>query len=124
MVLCLALLQSDSSQAIAELRNGDIRCVMVTGDNAQCGHYVAEKCGMISPQAQMLLGELDESNQVVWSGMAVEDQENKTRMSTAQLYGKNTLNKLQVWDRSACMVCRELPPPVFPALRSSQGDLL
>lgn len=36
-----------------------VRPVMVTGDNAQCGHYIAKQCMMIAPDVRVLLGDID-----------------------------------------------------------------
>ena len=36
-----------------------IRPVMVTGDNAQCGHYIAKQCMLIAPDVRVLLGDVD-----------------------------------------------------------------
>lgn len=36
-----------------------VRPVMVTGDNAQCGHYIAKQCRMIASDVRVLLGDVD-----------------------------------------------------------------
>lgn len=36
-----------------------VRPVMVTGDNAQCGHYISKQCMMIAPDVRVLLGDID-----------------------------------------------------------------
>ena len=36
-----------------------VRPVMVTGDNAQCGHYIAKQCMMVAPDVRVLLGDID-----------------------------------------------------------------
>ena len=40
-------LKPDSADAMRALKAGDIRNVMLTGDNAQCGCYIARKIGGI-----------------------------------------------------------------------------
>lgn len=39
--------------AAQELHRGDVRSVMITGDNAMCGLYIARQAGMISPKAKV-----------------------------------------------------------------------
>ena len=46
------------NQAILDLREGDVRPVMITGDNAHCGHYIAKNCGMLDPDSTVLLSEV------------------------------------------------------------------
>lgn len=48
-------LKEDTPAAIAELRDGAIRPVMITGDNAQTGYFIARKCGMVDKGLQVLL---------------------------------------------------------------------
>lgn len=31
---------------------------MVTGDNAQCGYYIAKECGMVAPYVSVMLGDV------------------------------------------------------------------
>ncbi|KAJ2310112.1 hypothetical protein IWW54_003368 [Coemansia sp. RSA 2705] len=50
-------LKEDTAQAIAELRRGDTRTVMVTGDTAMTAVYVARECGMVPENSRVLLGE-------------------------------------------------------------------
>jgi cation-transporting ATPase 13A3/4/5 len=69
---------------------------MITGDNAQCGHYIARKCGMARSDATMLLGELDGEGRIMWSGMTLEDQERFKPILTSDLYKSDKLSKLEV----------------------------
>ena len=39
--------------------------MMVTGDNAQCGHFIAKECGMVATHAQVLLGDCDDQNRFI-----------------------------------------------------------
>lgn len=41
-------LKVETSEAIHLIREGDVRPVMVTGDNAFCGYYIAKKCGIVA----------------------------------------------------------------------------
>ena len=40
--------------------------MMVTGDNAQCGHFIAKECGMVAAHAQVLLGDCDDQNRFIF----------------------------------------------------------
>merc|ERR1719204_802642 len=40
-------LKPDTKQAITYLKEGNTRVAMITGDNAQCGYYIAKATGMI-----------------------------------------------------------------------------
>ncbi|GMF09721.1 unnamed protein product [Phytophthora lilii] len=41
-------LKEDTADAIAQLKAGDVRVVMITGDNAMCGCYIVRNSGMVS----------------------------------------------------------------------------
>ncbi|KAI8584672.1 hypothetical protein K450DRAFT_217430, partial [Umbelopsis ramanniana AG] len=61
-------LKEDTAEAIAELKRGATRTVMITGDTALTGVYVARQCGMADPNAKVLLADLDkETNRLVWT---------------------------------------------------------
>ncbi|RCH94500.1 hypothetical protein CU098_004274, partial [Rhizopus stolonifer] len=64
-VLFRNMLKHDTTQAIAELKGGDTRVVMITGDTALTGIFIARQCGMIEPHQRVLLGDLV-SGSVVW----------------------------------------------------------
>ncbi|KAJ2145020.1 hypothetical protein IW142_002835 [Coemansia sp. RSA 564] len=51
------MLKSDTAQAIAELKHGSTRTVMITGDTALTGIVIARQCGMIPENTRVLLGE-------------------------------------------------------------------
>ncbi|CEG71670.1 hypothetical protein RMATCC62417_07368 [Rhizopus microsporus] len=62
------LLKEDTTENIAELKRGATRTVMITGDTALTGVYIARQCGMVQQGARVLLGDLDKSkNRIVWS---------------------------------------------------------
>ena len=44
-------LKPDSAAAVAALRFGAVRPVMITGDTHNTGYYIAEECGMIPAEA-------------------------------------------------------------------------
>ncbi|CEG80570.1 hypothetical protein RMATCC62417_14887 [Rhizopus microsporus] len=62
------LLKEDTTENIAELKRGATRTVMITGDTALTGVYIAQQCGMVQQSARVLLGDLDKGkNRIVWS---------------------------------------------------------
>lgn len=65
-------LKSDSRDAIIALKEGDVRTIMITGDNAQCGNYIARKSGMIDEDATVLLADLEKGT-VLWRPMGDPD---------------------------------------------------
>ena len=64
-ILCRNMLKHDTTQAIEELKGGDTRVVMITGDTALTGIFIARQCGMIEPHQRVLLGDVV-SGTVVW----------------------------------------------------------
>ncbi|KAI8318157.1 hypothetical protein GQ54DRAFT_336437, partial [Martensiomyces pterosporus] len=52
-------LKEDTASAILELKGGDTRTVMITGDTALTGVYIARQCSMISPTTRVLLGDME-----------------------------------------------------------------
>lgn len=64
-------LKEDTTAAIKMIVEGDVRPVMVTGDNAQCGFYIAKACGIVAPGTEIYLSELDKtSNEVYWVSLS------------------------------------------------------
>lgn len=60
--------------------------MMITGDNAQCGFYIARSCAMLSDGVGILLGEMDKaSGQVTWKQMG-QDHENDKPISTESVF--------------------------------------
>ncbi|XP_024527352.1 probable cation-transporting ATPase 13A4 [Selaginella moellendorffii] len=85
LVLFRNELKPDSSAAIQSLKAGKVRPVMVTGDNAQCGHYIAKQSGMFSSDCKILLGDITNDNSVVWSSLSSEVTTGISRMTTEEL---------------------------------------
>jgi cation-transporting ATPase 13A3/4/5 len=72
-VLFRNMLKHDTTAAITELKEGDTRTVMITGDTALTGIYIARQCGMIESQQRVLLGDLV-NDAVVWHDVESGDQ--------------------------------------------------
>ncbi|RLN72762.1 hypothetical protein BBJ28_00006295 [Nothophytophthora sp. Chile5] len=70
-------IKEDSREAMLTLKQGDIRSVMITGDNAMTGCYIARASGMIDAEEQVILGDMvaDEKtgHMLVWKD--VESQQ-------------------------------------------------
>jgi cation-transporting ATPase 13A3/4/5 len=56
-------LKTETPGVIAELHGGDIRTVMVTGDNIYTGIKIATECGMVSLSSRVLVGHVQDSKQ-------------------------------------------------------------
>lgn len=76
--------KDESLGAIEQLREGAVRPVMITGDNAQCGQYISRTCGLVDKNAKILLGETDkETGDIVWSFMG--DLSDSVKYSTSEV---------------------------------------
>ncbi|KAI7883302.1 hypothetical protein K492DRAFT_185103 [Lichtheimia hyalospora FSU 10163] len=54
--------------------SGDTRTIMITGDTALTGVFIARQCGMALPNSRILLGDLDKkTNRVVWADVDEPD---------------------------------------------------
>ena len=53
-------LKPSSAAAIAELQAGGVRTVMLTGDNAQCAHYIARAAGLVAEGGTVLVATLED----------------------------------------------------------------
>lgn len=51
-------LKSDSAQVLSTLKQGGVRSVMITGDNAMTGCYIARESGMVPRGARVILGDI------------------------------------------------------------------
>ncbi|KAI8061941.1 hypothetical protein BDF21DRAFT_389640 [Thamnidium elegans] len=72
-VLFRNMLKHDTTDAISQLKEGDTRVVMITGDTALTGIYIARQCGMMEPHQRVLLGDLV-NGVVVWHDIESGDQ--------------------------------------------------
>ncbi|RCH93756.1 hypothetical protein CU098_003001, partial [Rhizopus stolonifer] len=61
-------LKPDTAENMAELKRGDTRTIMITGDTALTGIYIARQCALAQPSARFLLGDYDQGlGRVVWT---------------------------------------------------------
>lgn len=79
--------KDDSRDAILHIREGVVRPVMITGDNAQCGQYIARSCCLVNEGSKILLGEFDsEVGDVMWTFMVDnEDETKRVRLQTSTI---------------------------------------
>ncbi|ORY02702.1 hypothetical protein K493DRAFT_334519 [Basidiobolus meristosporus CBS 931.73] len=66
LVLFKNMLKDDTTDAITQLKEGGTRTVMVTGDTALTGIYIARQCGMIPANNRVLLGDVSKAG-LVWT---------------------------------------------------------
>ncbi|KAI5068182.1 hypothetical protein GOP47_0017102 [Adiantum capillus-veneris] len=81
--------KADSQVAIKSVKEGEVRPVMVTGDNAQCGYYIAKQCGMVAPCAQIFLGEADADSSIFWVPMSAQMDDIMESVQTAALFDRH-----------------------------------
>ncbi|KAJ2682849.1 hypothetical protein GGH99_004573, partial [Coemansia sp. RSA 1285] len=67
------MLKEDTPEAIAKLKNGSTRTVMITGDTALTGVFIAKSAGLMSEQATVYLGDLDKSGELYWVDVDKEE---------------------------------------------------
>jgi magnesium-transporting ATPase (P-type) len=79
--------KDDSRDAILHIREGVVRPVMITGDNAQCGQYIARTCCLVNEGSKILLGEYDANvGDVMWTFMVdSEDERMKMKFQTSSI---------------------------------------
>ncbi|KAJ2334300.1 hypothetical protein GGI00_001917, partial [Coemansia sp. RSA 2681] len=70
-------LKDDTAQAIAELRAGNTRTVMITGDSALTAVFIARQCGMVGAAVRVVLGDMEgdgdgdgDARRLVWRDTA------------------------------------------------------
>ncbi|CAO3597389.1 unnamed protein product [Absidia cylindrospora] len=58
LVLFKNLLKEDTTTAISQLKEGNTRAVMITGDNALTGAFIGQQCGLVPPHVRVLVGDV------------------------------------------------------------------
>jgi predicted P-type ATPase len=69
-------LKPDTAEAMEQIIAGDMRPVMITGDNALTGVHIARACGMIRKESKVLLGDLNEGSGYDWKNVDTNVVEN------------------------------------------------
>lgn len=68
LVLFKNLLKEDTADAIQQIKQGDVRVVMITGDNALTGVFIGQQCHLVPPNAQVIVGDvMADMNKLVWT---------------------------------------------------------
>ncbi|RKP27439.1 hypothetical protein SYNPS1DRAFT_32456 [Syncephalis pseudoplumigaleata] len=67
-------LKPDTADAIAELKRGSTRTVMVTGDHALTGIYIARQCGILPAETRVLLADVAPSTGALYWHDPNDDQ--------------------------------------------------
>ena len=101
LVLFRNELKEDSRQAILDLKRGDVRCVMITGDNAQCGLHIAKESGMLPPDVSVVLGDVDHQGAVVWSIAKGAELLNEKDRAVLKSADRSSLTNAQVLQLSS-----------------------
>jgi cation-transporting ATPase 13A3/4/5 len=72
LILFKNLLKPDTTDAILQLKQGDVRTVMITGDNALTGVCIGQQCGMVPPNTQVILGDVSKNHasHITWTDVA------------------------------------------------------
>ncbi|CEP13878.1 hypothetical protein [Parasitella parasitica] len=80
LVLFKNLLKPDTADAIQQIKQGDVRVVMITGDNALTGVFIGQQCNLVPPNTTVVVGDVvfsekggaDES--VLWTDSTTGEQ--------------------------------------------------
>ncbi|KAI8322802.1 hypothetical protein GQ54DRAFT_323557, partial [Martensiomyces pterosporus] len=67
------MLKEDTHEAIAKLKGGDTRTVMITGDTALTGVFIAKGAGLMSNSATVYLGDVDKAGNLYWTDVDREE---------------------------------------------------
>lgn len=75
LVLFKNLLKEDTTPAIHQIRQGDVRVVMITGDNALTGVFIGQQCGLVPSSTKMMLGDISSNNEegIAWTDIDTGD---------------------------------------------------
>ncbi|CAO3610518.1 unnamed protein product [Cunninghamella echinulata] len=83
LVLFKNLLKEDTKDAITELKKGDTRTVMITGDNALTGIFIGKQCGLVPP-VRVLVGDITNETTTVNNNQEKDDSNEKTIIKQQQ----------------------------------------
>lgn len=101
LVLFRNELKDDSRAAILDLKAGDVRPVMITGDNAQCGLYIAKESGMLPADCSVVLGDLNDRGEVVWHIVDGESHGTESDREIIEAAGDAGMTSAQVMQLSS-----------------------
>ena len=68
------ILKEETRGVLSQLDEGNIRAIMITGDNILTGINIAQECNMIRPSSKVIIGaELDASDNVIWTDSITDE---------------------------------------------------
>ncbi|KAJ2454265.1 hypothetical protein EV183_001631 [Coemansia sp. RSA 2336] len=67
------MLKEDTPQAIAKLKRGSTRTIMITGDTALTGVFIGKQAGLMNEAATVYLGDIDKSGDLFWTDVDREE---------------------------------------------------
>jgi cation-transporting ATPase 13A3/4/5 len=76
-------MKPDSPHVFDELKNADIECIMITGDNAMCGAYIGRQCGIVSKETDVFLADIGPSEDFMWTNLSDPNPNPAKKLSTA-----------------------------------------
>jgi magnesium-transporting ATPase (P-type) len=82
------VMREDTPDVIRQLEEGEVHCIMLTGDSVQTGIQVSQESGIMVPGKNVVIGSLNSAGEVVWSNDATGDT--ATVPSTAELTNGST----------------------------------
>jgi len=97
-------IKPDSLQALKMLKDGNIRCVMCTGDNALTGVAIGRLCSMLHGESmdhRVILGDADASAEAEVPSITWKTLPDRTSMSQYEVLGSDPKNTDIVLSRSA-----------------------
>ncbi|CAO3615556.1 unnamed protein product [Mucor hiemalis] len=99
-------LKDDTTENILELKRGATRTIMITGDTALTGVYIARQCGMALEGARVLLGDLDKAkNRIVWTDVDEPETFPDVNVDEALLNQAHTPCELAVTGKAFDWLC-------------------
>jgi cation-transporting ATPase 13A3/4/5 len=71
LVLFKNILKEDTAPAIQQIKQGDVRVVMITGDNALTGVFIGQQCSLVPANTPVAVGDIvaieKEKEELVWT---------------------------------------------------------
>ncbi|RCI03520.1 hypothetical protein CU098_010396, partial [Rhizopus stolonifer] len=99
-------LKEDTTENILELKRGDTRTIMITGDTALTGVYIARQCKMVQDGARVLLGDFDKTlNRLVWTDVDEPETFSDVNVDEVMLNQFHTSYELAVTGKAFDWLC-------------------
>lgn len=82
-------LKPDTTRAILQLKRGNVRTIMITGDNSHCGYYIARNSMLANPDFLMYLSHVNSNGAIEWHLMRMEKEPPLSEFKVDFLEGKD-----------------------------------